>query len=54
MDCEHSVVSPQSSELLKDGASSSYQCELEIDRRVDSGVISRAEVNKVGEASDGR
>ncbi|EEH92259.1 hypothetical protein CSAG_00613 [Citrobacter portucalensis] len=54
VDCEHSVVSPQSSELLKDGASSSYQCELEIDRRVDSGVISRAEVNKVGEASDGR
>ncbi|WP_336285112.1 hypothetical protein [Citrobacter arsenatis] len=48
VDCEHSVVSPQSSELLKDGASSSYQCELEIDRRVDSGVISRAEVNKVG------
>lgn len=47
VDCEHSVVSPQSSELLKDGASSSYQCELEIDRRVDSGVISRAEVNKV-------
>lgn len=47
VDCEHSVVSLQSSELLKDGASSSYQCELEIDRRVDSGVISRAEVNKV-------
>lgn len=48
VDCEHSVVSPQSSELLENGASSSYQCELEIDRRVDSGVIGRAEVNKVG------
>ncbi|WP_410750664.1 hypothetical protein [Citrobacter sp. U14242] len=48
VDCEHSVVSPQSGELLKEGASSSYQCELEIDRRVDSGVISRAEVNKMG------
>lgn len=54
MDCGHSVVSPQSSEPPGDDANSSYRCESEIDKQADSGVISYAEVNKVGKVSDGR
>lgn len=47
VDCEKSIVSTASEELLKEGASSAYQCEKEIDRRVGSGAVSRGVVDKM-------
>ncbi|MFA1281521.1 hypothetical protein ACDI96_02250 [Citrobacter telavivensis] len=47
VDCEKSIVSTASEELLKEGASSAYQCEREIDRRISSGAVSRDVVDRM-------
>ncbi|MFJ2973551.1 hypothetical protein ACIPDS_02570 [Kluyvera sp. NPDC087067] len=47
VDCERTILEPGKQGVSDEKTKLSYQCELEIDRRVDTGIVGRDTVNKM-------
>ncbi|EEG8231770.1 hypothetical protein G7O57_000006 [Salmonella enterica] len=47
IDCERSISTKDSEQLLNDGPHSSYECEREVKRRVSAGIVSQNDVSRM-------